>query len=376
MNKTAFLPAERRSKEEVINQSALLDGSSILMALINTSPNFLLVLNSDRQIIFTNQWLLDYLEETDPTVVLGLRPGEVLDCIHAFETEGGCGTTEFCKTCGAAKAIISGLNGKSAVQECRILQRNSGGALDLKVHTTPLEIEGEKFTAFSVNDISNEKRRKVLERMFFHDLLNSAGGMRGLVDLARISQGEDQLDLLNTLYQLTDEILDEVQAQKLLTEMETEDYTISPEPLETKELLLELKKVFSRHSVAENRSIEIDENARNLEFSSDRKLLWRVMGNLIKNALEASKAGQEVKISCEKADGKLEFWVYNRGFIPRESQLQIFQRSYSTKGSGRGLGTYSVKMITEKYLKGQAYFTSTPEVGTTFFIQLPYQLET
>ncbi|NMC53525.1 MAG: HAMP domain-containing histidine kinase [Chloroflexi bacterium] len=372
---TAFLPAERRSKEEVRQQAAVLDRSSVMKAIIDASPDILMVLNSDRQIVYGNRRLMEYLDLEDGDALTGQRPGEALGCLHAFETEGGCGTTEFCKTCGAARAVVGGWSGQHNVQECRILQEKTHGALDLLVHSSPLEVEGEKYAAVSLQDISHEKRRRVLERLFFHDLLNSAGGMRGLVELAKISEGAEQQDLLDTLYQLTDEILEEVQAQKLLVDLERDEYTAAVENLNSLELLQELRNVFRHHSASANRMIEIDERARNLNFTSDRKLLWRVMGNLIKNALEASKAGQEIKLGCENADGKLEFWVYNRGYIPRETQLQIFQRSFSTKGSGRGLGTYSVRMITEKYLKGRAFFTSTHEIGTTFYIHLPMRLE-
>jgi len=52
----------------------------------------------------------------------------------------------------------------------------------------------------------------------------------------------------------------------------------------------------------------------------------------------------------------------------------VFQRSFSTKGKGRGLGTYSIKLLTERYLKGTASFTSTETDGTTFQISLPTQL--
>jgi CheY-like chemotaxis protein len=52
-------------------------------------------------------------------------------------------------------------------------------------------------------------------------------------------------------------------------------------------------------------------------------------------------------------------------------QLQMFQRSFSTKGRGRGIGTYSVKLLTEKYLKGRVAFTSDPLTGTTFSVMVP-----
>jgi sensor histidine kinase regulating citrate/malate metabolism len=57
--------------------------------------------------------------------------------------------------------------------------------------------------------------------------------------------------------------------------------------------------------------------------------------------------------------------------MKREIQLQIFQRSFSTKGSGRGLGTYSIKLLTEQYLHGKAWFTSNEVEGTTFFASIP-----
>jgi signal transduction histidine kinase len=48
------------------------------------------------------------------------------------------------------------------------------------------------------------------------------------------------------------------------------------------------------------------------------------------------------------------------------------ERSFSTKGGrGRGLGTYSVRLLTERHLGGQVDFRSVPEEGTTFFVRLP-----
>jgi len=53
-------------------------------------------------------------------------------------------------------------------------------------------------------------------------------------------------------------------------------------------------------------------------------------------------------------------------------QLQLFQRSFSTKsGTGRGVGSYSVKLLTEKYLRGTVTFSSSEAQGTTFTVRLP-----
>ena len=38
--------------------------------------------------------------------ILGMRPGELLDCVHAKNDSGGCGTSEFCRVCGAVNAVL------------------------------------------------------------------------------------------------------------------------------------------------------------------------------------------------------------------------------------------------------------------------------
>ena len=39
--------------------------------------------------------------------IYGMRAGECVDCIHAWEEKGGCGTSEFCSECGAVNAVMN-----------------------------------------------------------------------------------------------------------------------------------------------------------------------------------------------------------------------------------------------------------------------------
>jgi sensor histidine kinase regulating citrate/malate metabolism len=63
--------------------------------------------------------------------------------------------------------------------------------------------------------------------------------------------------------------------------------------------------------------------------------------------------------------------------MPDEIQQQLFTRSVSTKGAGRGLGIYSMKYLTETYLHGSVSFISTKEKGTIFTVSYPlnYSIE-
>ncbi len=107
----------------------------------------LIILNKERQIIYANQLFLKTLNIDNFDAVIGKRPGEAVYCIHANQTEGGCRTTEFCKTCGAVHAILESQKGNQSIKECRIAT-TSGDALDLEVTTTPYQHEDESFTIF------------------------------------------------------------------------------------------------------------------------------------------------------------------------------------------------------------------------------------
>ena len=102
------------------------------------------------------------------------------------------------------------------------------------------------------------------------------------------------------------------------------------------------------------------------ELQTDVTLLRRVLGNMLKNAVEATPAGGTITVGCVDRDDEVEFWINNPGEMPRQVQLQIFQRSFTTKGAGRGLGAYSMRLLTERYLGGRVGFTSSPTDGVTF----------
>jgi signal transduction histidine kinase len=91
---------------------------------------------------------------------------------------------------------------------------------------------------------------------------------------------------------------------------------------------------------------------------------------MVKNALEACKEDERVTLSSQLSKGGVSFSVHNPGQMPREVQLQLFKRSFTTKGTGRGLGTYSMKLLTERYLKGKISFASSETDGTTFSVTL------
>jgi len=371
---TYFAPAERAHVSDLINQRDIFLQNNLLCEVLDAVPDVLLILNRQRQIVYSNHVVKSLLEEDNYKSVLGMRPGELLNCVHSTETKGGCGTSEFCKTCGAVNAIINNQKRIADVQECRITQNGGLDALDLRVYATPLSIDGIDFTIFSVIDISHEKRRRMLEKIFFHDIINTAGSLQGAVHLLSDVKQSEIPEYTQMIVNLSDSLLEEIVAQREISSAETNDLITEKSTFNSLILLNEITRFYSMHVQGKDKLITIDPASANISISSDRVLLRRVLGNMIKNALEATKKDGVVNTGCYVNDGVINYWVQNDAFIPRDNQLQIFQRSFTTKGTGRGIGTYSIRLFTEKYLKGKATLTSSKEKGTIFTVSCPINL--
>ncbi len=370
---TAFACADRLGFHEIEAQSAQFIRMPLSIWALDAVPDIFLILNAQRQIVFANQALVRYLNLESRESVNGLRPGEALRCVHAQETAGGCGTTEFCTRCGAMRAIVAGLGGRSDVEECRMTLDN-GEALDLRVWSTPVRLDNDSFTVFTVKDISDEKRRRALERVFFHDILNTASGASSLVSLLNDATPEEQSQLKADLSTVIDLLIDEINAQRELVAAENHDLIVRAGPVHSLDVLYQAAVLSRGYDIARGRRVRVAPDAQDIALVTDHILLSRVITNMVKNALEACKPNENVTLGCRAVDGGAEFWVHNPGSMPREAQLQVFQCSFTTKGPGRGLGTYSIKMLSERYLKGKVAFESAPDTGTTFRACYPISL--
>lgn len=373
---TEFAPAERVPIEVVYRQSAAIMESSAAAAILSNTMHLLFILNKQRQVVFASQNWKEVAAIQDCKCLLGLRPGEVLGCVHAGEAEGGCGTTESCRECGAVRAILQSLSGQTSIQECRVTRiiNCNPESLDLLVYAVPFNFNGEVFSIFSVSDISHLKRRRALERIFFHDVVNTASGLESLAEMLVEDAPQNLKPDLGLLCSGLQTLMEEILCQRDLSSAENSELVPHPAPMRSMDILEQTARSYQMHEVGRDRIVLVAPQAVDVAFVSDATLVRRVLGNLVKNALEASEAGGVVTLNCEAGKDEVKFTVHNEGEMPRSVQLQIFQRSFSTKGEGRGLGTYSIKLLTEKYLRGSVELSTSAQFGTLFSIRLPLNL--
>jgi hypothetical protein len=371
---THFAPPERAATDKILKEFGLVGSQKFFTDFFGTMTGIAAVIDKNRQIVYANNDFLSLLGIASIESILGKRPGEVVSCIHSTDEPSGCGTSAACAYCGAVNAIIESQNtGKKSTREALITTIVEGKykSLDLNVISSPITFNGDLFYVLFLQDISDIKRRAALERIFFHDLLNSVGGLSGLLSILKEgTDPEEARELINLSEETVSNIIEEILLQKQLREAENGELKVNIELNNSIELLdLAIGKI-GFYEAGKNRRILRDKGSLNIDFETDKTLFQRVVINLLKNALEATQLKATISAGITDNGDKIAFWVKNDQEMPEDVQMQMFQRSFSTKGNGRGIGTYSIRLLTENYLKGKVSFISNETDGTVFNIEL------
>lgn len=372
---TFFAPAERAGADQLVVETRAVRESPLVCGVLEAVEDPLLVLNGHRQVLLANGRAAETLGRSNVVDAGGQRPGELLGCIHSDEGPGGCGTAEACRYCGALQAVLSAEQSKQPeTREClmTIRRRSVTEAVEFRVRATPFHVGRHEFITVLLQDISGEKRREALERIFFHDLMNTIGGLIGWSETLLSMKGRAWEDAAERIGVLADRLAQEVRDQRTLFEAESGELMPLTRACRIGEVYDALRDVFSENPVVEERTLVLGSDDDDRPVITDPALLDRALVNLVKNALEATPAGGRVRVWHSRDDGLMTFHVWNIGAMPDNVVRRVFQRSFSTKAEkGRGLGTYSAKLLVERYLGGSVTFRSTAEEGTVFLIELP-----
>ena len=369
-----FLPAERLEPGQVLAQAGEIARSPALVAMLDTVPALVALLNPERQIVFCNEACARAGGLAHKEDAVGMRPGELLHCVHSALKPGGCGTSATCRHCTLVQSLMGGQVGIASSGECLLQceETAQGGSAEYHVQVTPLPQLGAGWQCFSLQDISDQKRREALERTFFHDILNRAGAVQAiskvLAEPDLVSTERDEF--LGMLTVSAGALVDEVHSQRTLLAAERGALEVDNSECDSLVLVEAAVAACRSFGVGNGTSVTIEAGAERVVFQSDPSLLGRILINLLKNALEADEKQRSVEVNCTTpAAGRVRFSVHNDAVLPESVRTHIYHRSFSTKGPGRGLGTYSIKLLTESYLGGLAWFVSSPEEGTTFHVE-------
>lgn len=364
--------AEETSRENLATEIDIIKKSPVINGLLHSVGGMLAVINDRRQIVALNDSLLKALGVGDPAEALGLRPGEALQCIHAGGEPNGCGTTKWCSTCGAAIAMVSSFRENKPIEKvCALSARRKDRNVDiaLLVRSHPIIINDNQFLLLFLQDITLHEQRAALERTFFHDVNNLLSMMVGACELLL---NESHSEFVQAVHQVSLRLVKEVAIQQNLLKSETYSYQPIRHWISSKQIFFELRSFFANHPAALGKKIDYQEDYPAVSIYTDSSLLSRILCNMVINALEATNENGFIKVWIEQYGRCLTFCVWNAQRIPQEIVYRIFQRNFSTKKqSGRGIGTFSMKLFGEKVLGGKVSFSTSAKEGTIFKFSLP-----
>lgn len=341
--------------------------------IVDAFSHIFYVVNDQRQIVLSNIKFKKLADGKKLEEALGLRTGDALGCLNAKFAPHGCGSANECNGCGALAAITKAFNTNAKVtSEAYIaLEGSPANQLSLEITATPFVHERNRYVYVSAIDIEEKRRKEIMEKIFFHDVLNLMTSMQGCLEIMESMDGEGRDRFFPRLKDISSQLLDEINAQHELVKAENNQLVPELKFADSIQLIEDIKRKVGTAKIAIDKPIIIDKISDKVTFLTDTVLLSRVLINMLKNALEASGKGESVIVKSEKIQGGVRFSVHNNAVIPSNIRFNIFKQSVTTKGKGHGLGTYSIRLLGERYLKGQVGFTSEENVGTDFFIEVP-----
>jgi signal transduction histidine kinase len=239
-----------------------------------------------------------------------------------------------------------------------------------------LQFEQSESTTEALEAMNNNYSRLI--KIVAHDLrnpisaINTISGMlqpdaalpadmKELVNLIQVSS-KNSLDLINEL---------------LETDFDQQQ-TLKREEFQLDELLAQCVSLLIFKAKDKNQQLLLNCNVP-VKIRGDHEKLWRVVNNLIINAIKFSPEASSIKIECRKSENIALIMISDSGMgIPHEIQSKIFDPFTSARRTGTqgekpfGLGLYISKQIVEAH-QGKIWLESEAGKGTTFFVELPVE---
>ena len=138
-----------------------INNNTELLAIFDNAPLIMLLVDIDRIIRRANNLALEKTHH-EQNEALGMRSGELLRCIHAFDDPDGCGSGLNCQACVVRNTVMDTFEtGQSHRQAGAILNldsRDNPNEIHVLCSTTPLSINGEDLVLVCLQDVSDIKQ--------------------------------------------------------------------------------------------------------------------------------------------------------------------------------------------------------------------------
>lgn len=352
-----------------------------ILAVLNSTQEGMVMLDETGRVLVANrqletltglpldQWIGHRIVGSDGNLAerLGYGPGE-------FET-----------------VIDSSLGHAARVRQTTVLEHHSPTRRTIERTVTPVLDEAADLIGWLVvlRDISEARElsetREQLTGMIVHDLRSPLTTLLGGLKILEDSLTEDQrhggpaAQALNVSRRSVDQMLGLVNSLLDIAKLESGELPIALETVEIHDLLTELVATYVNEANAE--SVFLTLRAPSVDriwLQADREKLWRVLLNLLDNALKFTPPGGSIEVELEQATDRIRISVSDTGpGIPTDLLEEIFEPFVQVAGvagrrRGTGLGLAFARLAVEAH-GGRIWAEVREGGGTVFTMELPLQ---
>ncbi|MBF0107627.1 MAG: GAF domain-containing protein [Magnetococcales bacterium] len=224
-----------------------------------------------------------------------------------------------------------------------------------------------------------DRLRASVEHITRHDLKTPLAGIVSFADmlLEHTNLDENTRRGLEIILDSGYRALHMVNLSLYLFQMEQGTYKLNPELIDMIAVIHRILRELAQQIQRAKATMEITLDGQPVAkgdrfiFFGEELLVYSMMANLVKNAVEAARPGEKITIAMTTTSDKARVTIHNAQAVDPGIRDRFFEKFVTFgKKFGTGLGTYSARLIAET-LKGSIAMTSSEEEGTTLTIELP-----
>lgn len=247
---------------------------------------------------------------------------------------------------------------------------------------------GERQGLLTLVDITKQKKAEDAKSEFVslasHQLRTPIAGMKWSVELLQLDSPETltqrQLKYMNRLLTSIERMSRLVDDFLRVSRFELGNFQPEFQSLTLADLCNDVLLEFTEVAKHKEVTIHTDYDPAVTHIVTDPNLLRMVITNLCSNAVKYTPPGGTVTVRYRHVDAMLQIQISDTGMgIPVGDQEHIFSKLFRASNAvrdipdGTGLGLYIVREAVA-VLRGKASFTSAEGMGTTFEVQIPYEV--
>ena len=234
----------------------------------------------------------------------------------------------------------------------------------------------ESETTMEALDVMNKNYARLI-KIIAHDLRNPLSAIYSITAIITPEVLDDETKELISLVRTSSK-----SCLELISELLEADFgqqqNFNKEAVNLNELLGQCVRLLNLKAESKQQYIVLNSRI-NGTIPGDYEKLWRMMNNLVVNAMKFSPAGSEIVIDARESAGGMLISVKDRGIgIPADIQNKLFDPFTTSQRQGTegekpfGLGLYICKQIAEAH-NGRIWLESEEGQGTTFYVELPVE---